>query len=68
MNPIELYLNQSQFKKYSSNKSFQLTKSQIETDQGENKVLIELSKKDFNKLASNMKKIKDIGLNLLEKF
>ena len=61
MNPIELYLNKSQFKKYSSNKSFQLTKSQIEIDQGENKVWIELSKKDFKKLTSNMKKIKDIG-------
>ena len=61
MNSIELYLNKSQFKKYSSNKSFQLTKSQIETNRDGNKVSIVLSKKDLKKLTSNMKKIKDIG-------
>ena len=56
MNPIELYLNKPQFKKYSTGKSFQLTKPQIESDQGENKCSIVLSNKDFKKLASNMKK------------
>ena len=58
MNPIELYLNKPQFKKYSTGKSFQLTKSQIESDQAENKVSILLSKNDFKKLTSNMKKNK----------
>ena len=46
MNPIEIYLNKSQFKKYSTGKSFQLTKPQIESDKGEYKVSIELSKKE----------------------
>ena len=47
MNPIEIYLNKSQFKKYSTSKSFQLTKPQIESDKGGYQVSIELSKKDF---------------------
>lgn len=58
MNSIELYLNKQQFKKYLAGKAFQLTKSQIESDKGENKISIELTKKDFKKLASNLKKNK----------
>ena len=50
MNPIEIYLNKSQFKKYSTGKSFQLTKPQIESDKGGYQVSIELSKKDFKNL------------------
>ena len=53
--PIEVYLTKIQFKKYNSGKSFQLTKSQIESNKAEHLVKMNLSDKDFKKLTSNLK-------------
>ena len=58
MHQIELYLNKILHKKYTSEKTFQLTKSQIELNQAQHLVKLQLSDEDFKKLASNLKRNK----------
>jgi hypothetical protein len=58
MHQIELYLNRIQHKKYTSGKTFQLTKAQIELNQAQHLVKLQLSDEDFKKLTSNLKRNK----------
>ena len=59
---VEVFLNAQQFLKYRKGKAFQLSNSQLQSDNGKHKADLHLGKKDYRNYYSQLKTEKDIDL------